>query len=277
MKQITLIFIFVLMSSAVFAQDARDVVFLKNGSVIKGQIMEMIPDKHVKIETNDGNIFVYSFAEIEKIEKEAIEGLSQSKKETGETARVFTSANSHAKTKQGNIVLSGSAGFISSFYNIKVVYDGETYNEYNMNSVSLQPSFGYFIIDDLAIGLSSTITLNSSKYEDGDKYEETTFLIVPTALYYFPIEGNIRPLIQAGIGFGGSSSKDIPKSGDDEKGSTFGPVFNFGGGAAFFVRENISLNLGISYTSSNFTNSDDNKLQMKQGNFAGNIGISVYL
>lgn len=76
MKQITYIFIFVLISSALFAQDKEDVVYLKNGSVIKGQITEMIPDKHVKIETSGGSLFVYKFEEIEKIEKQEIAGPS---------------------------------------------------------------------------------------------------------------------------------------------------------------------------------------------------------
>lgn len=74
MKQITVIFIFVLFSSVLFAQQKEDVVYLKNGSVIKGQITEMIPDKHIKIETNGGSSFVYTFAEIDKIEKQDIAG-----------------------------------------------------------------------------------------------------------------------------------------------------------------------------------------------------------
>lgn len=72
MKHITVIFIFVLFSSVLFAQQKEDVVYLKNGSVIKGQITEMIPDKHVKIETGGGSLFVYTFDKIEKIEKQEI-------------------------------------------------------------------------------------------------------------------------------------------------------------------------------------------------------------
>ncbi|RPI06906.1 MAG: hypothetical protein EHM64_01270 [Ignavibacteriae bacterium] len=56
--------------SAVFAQ-TKDVVQLKNGSVIKGTILEMIPDKTIKIQTADGNIFVYNMTEVEKISKDA--------------------------------------------------------------------------------------------------------------------------------------------------------------------------------------------------------------
>ncbi|SDD29166.1 hypothetical protein [Williamwhitmania taraxaci] len=59
------------------------------------------------------------------------------------------------QTTKGNFVLSGATGlqFISS--NVKTVYDGKTVSEYDVNSFSFSPSFGYFVIDNLAIGLSS--------------------------------------------------------------------------------------------------------------------------
>ena len=47
-----------------------DVVRLKNGDVIKGVIIETIPNKAIKIETTDGRIIVYTFDEIEKMTKE---------------------------------------------------------------------------------------------------------------------------------------------------------------------------------------------------------------
>lgn len=46
---------------------AQDVVYLKNGSIIKGNIMEIIPNKSVKIQTADGSIYAYSISEVEKI------------------------------------------------------------------------------------------------------------------------------------------------------------------------------------------------------------------
>ena len=277
MKQITLLLIFCFISLFIFAQDTHDVIYLKNGSVIKGQITELIPDKHVKIETSDGNIFVYTFSDVEKIEKEAIGGLSSTKKETAKPAIVSIAGNINTNTKQGNIVVSGSTGIIAGFYNYKDVYDGETYDKYSMNTISLSPSFGYFIMDDLAVGLASTISLNTYKDEDGDKSNQTTYMVIPTAIYYFNVEGNVKPLVQAGVGFGGGSYKYIPKSGNDSKSSSFGPVFNFGTGAAYFVNDNISINFGLSYTIANFTDSDDNKYKTKQGNFGVNIGIAVYL
>ena len=50
----------------------RDVVYLKNGNVIKGTIVETIPEKSIKIETADGNLFVYNMSDIEKLTKEAV-------------------------------------------------------------------------------------------------------------------------------------------------------------------------------------------------------------
>lgn len=51
-------------------QQFLDVVYLKNGSVIKGTIIEQVPNVQIKIQTKDGNIFVYKIEEIEKMTKE---------------------------------------------------------------------------------------------------------------------------------------------------------------------------------------------------------------
>jgi hypothetical protein len=52
------------------SQQLQDVVYLKNGGVIRGIIIEQIPNSQLKIQTKDGNIFVYKFEEIEKMTKE---------------------------------------------------------------------------------------------------------------------------------------------------------------------------------------------------------------
>lgn len=59
-----------LLTSAAFGQQTQDVIHLKNGSVIRGTIIEQIPGVSVKIETADGNVFVYNMTEIAKITKE---------------------------------------------------------------------------------------------------------------------------------------------------------------------------------------------------------------
>jgi hypothetical protein len=61
----------ILLSVTALVAQTKDIVYLKNGSVIKGMILEMIPEKTIKIQTADGNIFVYNMSEVEKVGKEA--------------------------------------------------------------------------------------------------------------------------------------------------------------------------------------------------------------
>ena len=52
-------------------KDFEDVVYLKNGSIIHGVIIEQIPNEKVKIQSGK-NVFVYTIDEFEKIVKEEI-------------------------------------------------------------------------------------------------------------------------------------------------------------------------------------------------------------
>jgi hypothetical protein len=47
-----------------------DVAYLKNGSVVRGTIVEQDPAVQVKIQTKDGSIFVFKISEIERITRE---------------------------------------------------------------------------------------------------------------------------------------------------------------------------------------------------------------
>lgn len=47
-----------------------DVVYCKNGSVVKGIITEQVPDKYITIQTDNGSTFVFQMSEIERIAKE---------------------------------------------------------------------------------------------------------------------------------------------------------------------------------------------------------------
>ena len=68
-KYIPLLF---LLSTIGFSQQYEDVVYLKDGSVIRGLIVEQIPNKSIKIKSGK-NLFVYQIDEIEKLTKEIIE------------------------------------------------------------------------------------------------------------------------------------------------------------------------------------------------------------
>ena len=71
MKIKTTLTMLLLTISSLFAQsNLEDVVYLKNGSIIHGTIVEQVPNQSIKIKTKDGNILAYKIEEVEKMTKE---------------------------------------------------------------------------------------------------------------------------------------------------------------------------------------------------------------
>lgn len=64
------IFLFCFQSMLQAQEQMQDVVYLKNGSIIRGIIIEQVPNKSLKIKTKDGSVFVYNMDDIERITKE---------------------------------------------------------------------------------------------------------------------------------------------------------------------------------------------------------------
>lgn len=70
MKKYFVFFAFALFSVSMVAQDMRDAVYMRNGSIIKGYVMEQVMGESIKIRTADGSLFVYPMDEVVKIMKE---------------------------------------------------------------------------------------------------------------------------------------------------------------------------------------------------------------
>lgn len=66
MKRIFILFVLVAFVIPILGQTPNQ-VYLKNGSIIKGRIVELDPSNEVKIETSDGSLFVFPMADIDHI------------------------------------------------------------------------------------------------------------------------------------------------------------------------------------------------------------------
>lgn len=71
-KFLTSLVLFFIFAASVSAQTYVDYLYLKNGSVLKGVILEQDPSGSVKIQTGDGSIFVYPMSDVLKITKEEV-------------------------------------------------------------------------------------------------------------------------------------------------------------------------------------------------------------
>lgn len=81
MKKFLTSLVIVFIATMSFSQtNHQDVVYLKNGSIIRGIIVEQVPNQSIKIETADRNVFVFLMEDIEKITKEPIDSNSERRK-----------------------------------------------------------------------------------------------------------------------------------------------------------------------------------------------------
>ena len=61
-------------SEASAQQAMEDVIYLKDGSVLRGTILEMVPGKALKIQTRDGNVLTYDMDKVERATREPAVG-----------------------------------------------------------------------------------------------------------------------------------------------------------------------------------------------------------
>lgn len=73
-KYLFVLLIIIMTSPAVYSNPSKqleDVVYLKDGSIIRGTLIEQIPGESLKIETSDGKVFVIKIEQIKRFTKEA--------------------------------------------------------------------------------------------------------------------------------------------------------------------------------------------------------------
>ena len=63
-----------LTTTQVLAQELDDVVYLKNGGIVRGTVIEQVTGKSLKIRRFDGKVFRYKMNEIDKMSKETVIG-----------------------------------------------------------------------------------------------------------------------------------------------------------------------------------------------------------
>ncbi|OOG71884.1 outer membrane protein [Flavobacterium sp. A45] len=199
-----------------------------------------------------------------------------------------------AQTEKGTFAISGKTGLGFNSTTVKQETSGNSIDGPKTSSFNISPSLGYFIINNLSLGLdfdyNTVTTKRKAVFLDSgatggftivdEKITQNTLSIIPTATYFFA-KGKTRPYINAGMGFGNTKQK-YNYSGSSTDADMFsnyntsnnGLIWGAGGGLAYFISKTISFDLGVEY--SEFTYKE-NDVKIKTGAFGANIGISVFL
>ncbi len=174
MKKLLLI-IALFVTTIAQAQQLQEVVYLKNGSIIRGIIIEQVPNVSLKIQTADGSVFAYPMDEVEKITKE----------------QAIVSSNSENRSFSSTVksygLKSGYRGFIDLGYSVGVGDWGE-------GRIEFSTSHGYQIIPYLFVGLGVGVEY----YHESEVWEIPIFVHLRGSL---PCHSIVQPFIDWKIGY----------------------------------------------------------------------------
>jgi hypothetical protein len=149
--------------------------------------------------------------------------------------------SSYAQTDKGHFLIGGDLPFSARLN--------------NGSGVSLSPQFGYFIVDNFALG--GLIGLST-----GEGY--TSYALGPFARYYFETgKDKLKPFGQLFLGLGGDSNNYYSTS-------STGLTGNVAAGLAIFLNEHVALE-------PNFRVDFDSRTYVQSGTVSLNLGLQVYL
>ncbi|MBP5708974.1 MAG: hypothetical protein J6W61_04325 [Bacteroidales bacterium] len=182
MKKLLVLFIGLLFGATILAQSTSDVVYLKNGSIIKGNVSNVIPNETVTIQTSDGNIFVLNMSEVTQISHE----------EKADGIISFPDWANDMMTKKGSKLFIGdrelSANDIQELFSndMQETYFGGSAQVKKGNGfltagmISLGATIGLFIAAINAYNISDDLFYNSV-FSDWEKYENKGDILLTTA------------------------------------------------------------------------------------------------
>ena len=149
---------------------------------------------------------------------------------------LFTMATffAHAQTTSGSMMLGG--GF-------RIYTQGQESNEdYDYSELEFSPSFGYFVTDNLVVGLNFTV--NTTKQDNGGTAQKYNAIALgPFARFYkFTSNEQFAFFAQAGFNFGSGKTDYTP--GGETKSSFVN--FNISPGFAYFFNNHWAAELALS-------------------------------
>ena len=196
-----------------------------------------------------------------------------------------------AQTNKGKVLLgvsstlslagTGSDLMTLGYTTMKSKSDADGYEDSDPSktiSFNLLPKVGYFVIDNLAVGLDVNMALSSEKYGDSsDKYITNMLSIGPFIRYYITTE-KVLPFFEVGGTFGSVTNKY--KSGsNDHKNKSSVTSFGAGAGIAIPIGDRVTFDVLAGYSSLTVKDKEDNDDNYRTviGTIGLKLGIIVFL
>lgn len=136
--------------------------------------------------------------------------------------------------QRGNFLIGSTLGFSSADSKVKQVLN--SVEQTNSGPVSLQlnfsPNVGYFLADDLVLGIGMDYTFGRFKEPNTDRTEDSNLLFGPFFRYYYDLGENMAFFGEMDLGFGNSSDDQFIGS---TRQSITTNIFSVGVGPGFTI------------------------------------------
>lgn len=187
---------------------------------------------------------------------------------------------SNAQMTKGDWVISGDTGVGFNNVTTTIKVGDQSIDGPKVNTFSISPSVGYFVIDKLAVGIELGYINSTTKYQ-GLKSKTSSFTVMPTATYYFTNSSKLVPFLGAGIGYASVKSNgqtNFMGMVASSETTTDGLAWKVKGGVTYMATQSLGINLGVSYDQ--FSNKEtimntDVKTNVKT--FGVNVGFSYFI
>ncbi len=176
-------------------------------------------------------------------------------------ASVFSLTSLNAQMEQGKMLvglstalnLGGSSSGVMGFgySTIKYKSDADNFNypePANRLSFNLSPKMGFFVIDNLAIGLDVSFSYSKFNSDEVDyTYKESMYCIGPFVRYYIPTT-LVKPFFEIGATFGTYKEKTDGNSQNSEYENSL-ITYGTGFGIAIPIGKKASFDMMLGYNS----------------------------
>jgi len=185
-------------------------------------------------------------------------------------------------TSGGNFLLGSSFGLSAASSKI-TIEDGLGNSDGDRPSstqFSVSPKLGYFVVDNLALGMGLDYTFSEVKEPNENRTKDSDLLFGPFARFYLPLGEDIAVFVEGNFGFG-NSSDIMDFNGETQDISTNIFAIGVGPGLTVFSNEAIGVSAIFKY---NYARSDfDTEIAgvkretvTKTNQFDFSVGVSLY-
>jgi len=139
-------------------------------------------------------------------------------------------------------------------------------NTQNLYTISIEPQAGYFFTESIVGGMRLPFGFSVNSFQ---------VTLLPFAAYYFPLKGSIKPFVELNTGVAWDNNIDEESYKVDYKQTSW--IAGGRAGAAFFIKQNVSLDLFFYYRNkrTNWRDLDPDAIQLEGVTTLKKLGIGA--